>query len=131
MVARDALREAGYRLDRVDSERGVLTTQARAAGGSPWTSTPATDVLHEQARTVRVEFAQGSAQVECFVVRTHSPSVQLAPRAVGLSMPSYAPALADRGLAFRFGAPLTRDGAEASRLAGIIQRAVDRARDEH
>ncbi len=127
-AARDVLRGAGYRLDRVDSGHGVLTTQARPSGGSPFTSTPATDVLHEQSRTVRVEFSESGATVECFVSRTQTPNVELSTRAVGLSASSYDPTNAERGLGFRYSAPVSRDEVEASRLARLIRRSLEGAK---
>lgn len=126
-AARDALRASGYTLDRVDSALGVLTTQSRASGGSPFTSSPASDVLHEQSRVVRVEFDDAGhvARVECFVSRAHTPDLQLATRAVGLSATSYDPTKAERGAAFRFTSALTRDEGEARRIAGRIRSAAE------
>ncbi|HEX2838732.1 MAG TPA: hypothetical protein VHN77_11445 [Phycisphaerales bacterium] len=127
-AARTALRECGYRLDRVDSALGVLTTQPSPAGGVPDTSTPLQDLLHEQTRTVRVEFddRSGVARVECFVSRTHTPEVRLSTRAIGLSATTYDPIQAERGTAFRFESPLTRDDAEAQRIARRIERELQR-----
>lgn len=127
-AARTALRDCGYRLDRVDSALGVLTTQPSPAGGVPDTSTPLQDLLHEQTRTVRVEFddRSGVARVECFVSRTHTPEVRLSTRAIGLSATTYDPTQAERGTAFRFESPLTRDDAEAQRIAQRIERVLQR-----
>ncbi|MFO0830430.1 MAG: hypothetical protein U0637_01175 [Phycisphaerales bacterium] len=124
-AARQALRDCGYRLDRVDSEHGVLTTLPRPAGGSPFTSTPAADLLHEQARVVRVALdRQGSARVDCFVSRVQTPEMHLSTRAIGLSATAYDPVAAERGLGFRYAAPLTHDEAEAARVADRIRRAL-------
>lgn len=127
-AARTALRGSGYRLDRVDSALGVLTTQPSPAGGVPDTSTPLQDLVHEQTRTVRVEFddRSGVARVECFVSRTHTPEVRLSTRAIGLSATTYDPTQAERGTAFRFQSPLTRDDAEAHRIAARIEHELNR-----
>lgn len=127
-AARTALRDCGYRLDRVDSALGVLTTQPTPSGGVPDTSMPLQDLLHEQTRTVRIELddRSGVARVECFVSRTHTPEVRLSTRAIGLSATTYDPTQAERGTAFRFESPLTRDDAEAQRIARRIERELQR-----
>ncbi len=63
-AARNELRAAGFELDRVDAQSGVITTRARASAGvfTPWIgdeSTPEAEfesTLNLQRRHVRIDF---------------------------------------------------------------------------
>jgi hypothetical protein len=96
-AARDVLRELRFELNRIDKREGVLTTSPKVSSGlaTPWdieqrsVRDELSDLLHKQARVVRVSLVahEGSVRIEVVVsvLRTQTPGQRLSPRAVALS----------------------------------------------
>lgn len=151
----DVLREFGFELDRVDAERGVVTTRPRASAGwaTPWLDHArgvggATRGLLQHERrvaTVRFDRASGppldeldgrteadvgplAAVVEVRLQRISRPRRTADPTSIRFATQVGDPALAARGLQPRVVADVGADPALAARLAEAILERADTGR---
>lgn len=151
-IAREALREEGFTLDRVDAPQGVLTTLPRVTEGlgRPWappTDSPLQDVVQKQGRTIRVVIRPASAPSQAFnaddttfnltnstdelalqitatVERLTRPTRRLSPDGVRLLSPAVNPVLAQQGIAAGYNVEIRTDPTTQQRLARIIEAAL-------
>ncbi|CAN0590465.1 unnamed protein product [Laminaria digitata] len=97
-AARASLMSYRFAIDRVDAQRGVLTTHPKRTAGllSPWDREQSSigqeweDLINEQQRVVRIEFDQdetggASARVWVELLRTHRPNWRVQSESVRLS----------------------------------------------
>ena len=92
-AVRDTLVDAGYRIDRVDAARGVVTTAYRTAIGSPtpvggarWARRAVADTLNQHEHGVRVEIdADNAIAVEVLVRRVGRPAWRIETESPALS----------------------------------------------
>lgn len=104
-AARDVLRDAGFILDRVDAQRGIITTHPRPSSGmaTPWidhASSPgdaAAATLHRERRFATVRFARSTdptaqpdaasidADVEVFIQRLGAPGRKPEPSSIRMT----------------------------------------------
>lgn len=141
-AAREALRSAGFELDRVDAQAGTITSQPRASAGlaTPWDTQQTSamqelsDLVNQQRRRVRITFtAAGSdappvagtpveARVEVFIDRLQQPGLRVPSKAVTLWSVARDPALAERGQGSGYQTPVNRDVDLERRIADEIER---------
>ncbi len=141
-AAREALRSAGFELDRVDAQAGTITSQPRASSGlaTPWDTQQSgftqevSDLLNQQRRRVRVTFtAAGTdtppvageaveARVEVYVDRLQHPGLRVPSRAATLWSVTRDPVRSERGLGSGYQTPVNRDRALERRIADEIER---------
>lgn len=100
-AVRDTLMDYRFGLDRIDAQRGVITTHPKRTAGlaSPWDQEQSglgqefEDLLNEQRRVVRVEFdpaSEGQATIDSLrvtveLLRTHRPFWRVQSESVRLS----------------------------------------------
>jgi len=92
-AVRETLVDAGYRLDRVDAARGVVTTTFRDAIGSPtpvggarWARRAIADTLNQHEHGVRVEIdADNAVAVGVLVRRVGRPAWRVETESIALS----------------------------------------------
>jgi hypothetical protein len=130
-AARLVLREQRFTLDRVDAQAGVITTTSQPAAGliAPWETVQSSasdeveDLLHQQARRVRVEFVEneGGARVRGVV------TVAVERQIVGLTTQTIDPQAEARGQAGVYTVVVRRDDALAARLAKMIEQRAAKA----
>lgn len=153
-ATRDVLREYRFALDRVDSQQGIITTEAKTTHGlaTPWDTEQTTlrqdadDLLNQQVRRARVTFRatrdadeleedSGTAlkanatnplraRVEVTIYRIQRAGFRPASRSVTLSTAALDPTLAAQGLGQYFEAPMAQDDQLAARLARAIEARV-------
>ncbi|MEI7658755.1 MAG: hypothetical protein WCK33_11890 [Phycisphaerae bacterium] len=148
-AAREALRSAGFELDRVDAQAGTITSQPRASSGlaTPWDTQQTgmmqelSDLVNQQRRRVRITFtsagtdappAEGrpvEATVEVFVDRLQQPGLRVPAKAATLWSVARDPALAERGLGSGYQTPVNRDRELERRIADDIERRLKAAAD--
>jgi len=132
-AARNTLLDYGFRLDRVDAQAGVITTQPRTSAGllAPWRADQGDafdqtrELLSREGRTVRVQVTTddaglADASVVVAVSRTQRPGVRPQSKAIALTSQAYDPALAER--AWSYEAPIRRD----ERLERELEREIAR-----
>lgn len=141
-AAREALRSAGFELDRVDASAGTITSQPRASSGmaTPWDTQQSgltqevSDLLNQQRRRVRITFTEAGtnappvagkpveARVEVYVDRLQHPGLRVPSRAVTLWSVTRDPVRAERGLGSGYQTPVNRDIELERRIADDIER---------
>ncbi|MEM8834948.1 MAG: hypothetical protein AAGD00_03915 [Planctomycetota bacterium] len=144
-ATKDVLREAGFTLDRIDAERGVITTRPRSSAGifTPWldfSDSLGGDVenaLHAEWRRVRVSVldqhtgepigANGSLdalsmQIEVLRERVQRPHRRTDPRLIRRSSFARESALVQREMQPGYVVPLDRDVELARRLLTEVER---------
>jgi hypothetical protein len=154
--ARDALRDMGFILDRVDAQLGVVTTQPKGTGGiaTPWDQEQSAiddrleDAVQKHLRVVRIEFAPtGStpgdapgvsapdlrleqrpidAQVSVSVYRLHQPGRRLNTQAVLYSTYTHDPQLDERGMSL-YSVAVRQDRALAERIVRDVHARLERS----
>lgn len=149
-AAREALRAAGFELDRVDAAAGTITSQPRASSGlaTPWDTQQSgamqelSDLLNQQRRRVRITFTAAGAQtppvssgpveatVEVYVDRLQQPGLRVPSKAVNLWTVTRDPAQAERGLGTAYQTAVQRDRELERRIADDIERRMRRLADE-
>jgi hypothetical protein len=135
-AAREVLREMRFELERVDFERGVITTRPKSSAGSLtfWDHRPAgleeelSDAMHRQERRVRVELpaggAAGTGRVTVWIDRGVTPGARVSPR-VPARLTYARDATAElRGVSGRYATVLTEDAATGRRIARAIASRV-------
>lgn len=134
-AARLVLREQRFTLDRVDAQAGVITTTSQPAAGliAPWETVQSSagdeveDLLHQQARRVRIEFVEMTAGspaqgvVTVAVERTQSAHVRPS-QIVGLTTQAFDPQAEARGQAGVYTVVVRRDDELAARIARLIEK---------
>jgi hypothetical protein len=137
-AAKEVLREQGFRLERIDAAKGIITTQPRHSAGlaTPWNMDDSglgqeiEGFVNEQRRRVTVLFEPDSdtsaadggmvCRVRVTVYRTQSPGWRVSSRTPTLPSVTTDPALSARGLGYGYETPRSRDVALERRLAGSI-----------
>lgn len=144
-ATREALRDRGFQLDRIDAAAGVITTRPRGSAGllAPWDTAQSTfkqerdEMLQPTQRRVRVTFTplDGSealespdgpmeARVRVDLDRVYRSNWR--PSAVSVRLSSFAvdPDRVERGLGGRFAVPDGRDPALEERIARDIRERI-------
>jgi hypothetical protein len=149
-ATREALRDASYRLDRVDAQQGIITTRPKPARGlaAAWEGDQSSfqeeleDFAHRQQRIVRVLFVQAEtvdaaeplqataehdavAIVEVGVERVMMPGLRPQSRAIGLTNITTDPTQAARGVGPGLAYSIRQDDALAGKLARAIAARMD------
>ncbi len=149
-ATRDALRDHGFTLDRVDARFGVITTKPRESAGlaTPWSNDQSTlyqewdDLLNRNERSVRVTFEPEAndtepqpegfldlrdatepltMRVRVVVSRRYRPGWRVETTAVRLSTYQIDPALSPRGMRPTYAVPFSEDERLAARLLKRVQ----------
>lgn len=148
-AAREALREAGFELDRVDAAAGTITSQPKASSGlaTPWDTQQSgmmqevSDLLNQQRRRVRITFTAAGSQtppgpsgpveatVEVYVDRLQQPGLRVPSKAVTLWSVTRDPVRAERGLGPGYQTPVQRDRELERRIADDIEHRLRRQGD--
>jgi len=97
-AVREVLREYRFAVNRVDAERGVITTRLKRTAGlaSPWDREQSSfaqeweDLVNQQHRTVRVTFQPDQTEpiravIEVQLQRVHRPYWRIETESIGLS----------------------------------------------
>jgi hypothetical protein len=141
-AAREVLTGYSFKLDRVDAQLGVITTQPKNTSGlaSLWDKEQSTvdqeveDLLNQHCRVVRITFADEGiqrevidpgaplrARVEVIVYRAQSPGVRAPSRAISMTNVTTDPVAAKQGTGGAFDVPISQDSRLAARLAEAIE----------
>jgi hypothetical protein len=143
-ATREVLRDYRFQLERVDAQRGVITTQPKATAGlvAPWDREQSTlgqeaeDLVNNQTRVVRVSFENAAgtgdappdpagllkARVEVTVYRRQTPGLRVPSRAVGMTTVTTDPEAVKQGVGTEYNVAVTQDTRLAVRLAGEIEK---------
>ncbi len=144
-ASRSVLRDAGFEIDRVDAEAGIITTLLKPTAGfaTPWDGDQTTlgqetsDLLNQQHRAVTITFASDdpdadlrlttepiTARVDVVIYRIRTSGWKIETETISRSSFSRDPIAQSRGSPGRFAQPVKRDDKLAQRLSARIQTAM-------
>ncbi|MBX3321683.1 MAG: hypothetical protein KF757_01700 [Phycisphaeraceae bacterium] len=146
-ASRSVLRDAGFEIDRVDAEAGIITTLLKPTAGfaTPWDGEQSTlgqetsDLLNQQHRSVTITFASDNpdadlrlttepiaARVDVVIYRIRTSGWKIETETISRSSFSRDPIAQSQGSPGRFAQPVKRDDKLAERLSARIQAAMGR-----
>ncbi|MFZ4574200.1 MAG: hypothetical protein ACOYN0_07365 [Phycisphaerales bacterium] len=136
-ASREVLRSHRFTLERVDADRGVMSTGPKYSSGlfTPWDTEQSSlelelaDTMNQQSRRVRITFEPSEAKadearvgrVEVAVYRMQDYGLRPNPRSIMMTTRTIDPKMSERGVWPQYEVAKTTDAGLARRLAREIE----------